>query len=43
MLNVECDMCGQRGRYYVHRLVERHAIDAKLFDWSDEMCAVASA
>jgi hypothetical protein len=26
VLNVECDKCGRRGRYHVHRLVERHGI-----------------
>jgi predicted nucleic acid-binding Zn ribbon protein len=36
--NVECDKCGRRGRYHVHRLVERYGIDAKLFDWSDADC-----
>jgi hypothetical protein len=25
--------------YHVHRLVERYGIDAKLFDWSDEITA----
>jgi hypothetical protein len=27
VLNVECEKCGRRGRYHVHRLVERHGID----------------
>ena len=36
VLNVECDKCGRRGRYHLHRLIERYGIDAKLFDWSDE-------
>ena len=43
VLNVERDECGRRRHYHVHRLVERYEIDAKLFDWSDEMSAVASA
>jgi hypothetical protein len=39
-LNVDCDKCGpQRGRYHRHRLIERYGIDAKLFDWSDEITA----
>ena len=38
-LNVECDKCGRRGRYHLHRLIERYGIDAKLFDWSDEITA----
>jgi hypothetical protein len=39
VLNVECDMCGRRGRYRLHRLIERYGIDAKLFTWSDEITA----
>ena len=39
VLNVECDKCGRRGRYHLHRLIERYGIDAKLFDWSDEITA----
>ena len=37
VLNVECDKCGRRGRYRLHRLIERYGIDAKLFDWSDQI------
>jgi hypothetical protein len=39
VLRVECDKCGRRGRYRLHRLIERYGIDAKLFDWSDEITA----
>src|SRR5215471_6397953 len=39
VLNVECDKCGRRGRYHLHRLIERYGIEAKLFDWSDEITA----
>src|SRR5215510_10927952 len=39
VLNIECDECGRRGRYHLHRLIERYGIDAKLFDWSDEITA----
>ena len=39
MLNVECSKCHRRGRYDVHRLIERCGIDAKLFDWMDEITA----
>ena len=39
VLTVECDRCGRRGRYHVYRLIERYGIDAKLFDWSDEITA----
>jgi hypothetical protein len=39
VLNVECDKCGRRGRYRLDRLIARYGIDAKLFDWSDEITA----
>ena len=39
VLNIECDKCGRKGRYHLHRLIERYSIDAKLFDWSDEITA----
>jgi hypothetical protein len=39
VLNVECDKCDRRGWYHFHRLIERYGIDAKLFDWSDEITA----
>jgi hypothetical protein len=39
VLNIECDKCGRRGRYRLDRLIERYGIDAKLFDWSDEVTA----
>jgi hypothetical protein len=39
VLNVQCDKCGRRGRYHLDRLIERYGIDAKLFDWSDEVTA----
>jgi hypothetical protein len=39
VLNIECEKCGRRGRYHLHRLIERCGIDAKLFDWSDEITA----
>jgi hypothetical protein len=29
-------LCSRRGRYHVHRLIERYGIDAKLFDWEPE-------
>jgi hypothetical protein len=35
LLNIECDKCGRRGRYHLHRLIEHYGIDAELFDWSD--------
>ena len=41
-LNVECDKCGWRGRYHLHRLIERYGIDAKLFEWSYEITADCS-
>jgi hypothetical protein len=36
VLNVECLKCR---RHHLHRLIERYGIDAKLFDWSDEITA----
>jgi hypothetical protein len=39
VFNIEFDKCGRRGRYHVHRLIERYGIDARLFDWSDEITA----
>ena len=39
VLTLECDKCGRFGRYHVDRLIERYGIDAKLFDWSDEITA----
>jgi len=39
VLAVECDKCGRFGRYHLERLIERYGIDAKLFDWSDEITA----
>ena len=39
VLNVECDKCGRRGLYHLDRLIERYGIDAKLFDWSDDITA----
>jgi hypothetical protein len=39
VLNVECDKCGRRGRHHPHRLIAHYGIDAKLFDWSDEITA----
>ena len=38
-LRVTCDKCARRGQYRVDRLIERYGIDAKLFDWSDEITA----
>jgi hypothetical protein len=26
-----------QGRHHLHLLIERYSIDAKLFDWSDEI------
>jgi hypothetical protein len=39
VLNVECDKCSRFGRYHLDRLIERYGLDAKLFDWSDEITA----
>jgi hypothetical protein len=39
VLKVECEKCGRRGRSHLDRLIERYGIDARLFDWSDEITA----
>ena len=39
VLRVDCDKCGRRGRYPLDRLIERYGLDAKLFEWSDEITA----
>src|SRR6516162_4378074 len=39
ILRIECDKCGRSGQYHVDRLIMRYGIDAKLFEWSDEITA----
>jgi len=39
VLRITCDKCGRSGQYRVDRLITRYGIDAKLFDWSDEITA----
>jgi hypothetical protein len=39
VLRVTCDKCGPAGQYRVDRLIEHYGIDAKLFEWSDEITA----
>ena len=39
MRRAECDKCVRFDRYYLDRLIERYGIDAKLFDWTDEIVA----
>jgi hypothetical protein len=39
LLGITCDKCGRSGQYRVDRLILRYGIDAKLFDWSDEITA----
>jgi hypothetical protein len=39
VLNIACDKCARAGRYHLHRLIERYGIDAKLFEWTDEITA----
>jgi hypothetical protein len=39
VLNVECAKSGRRRRYRLDRLIERYGIEAKLFDWTDEITA----
>jgi hypothetical protein len=39
VLHVECEKCGRRGLYHLDRLIAKYGIDAKLFDWTDEITA----
>ena len=39
VLRITCDKCGRSGQYRVDRLIMRYGIDAKLFDWLDEITA----
>src|SRR5215472_10278716 len=39
VLRITCDKCGRSGQYRVERLIIRYGIDAKLFDWSDQITA----
>jgi hypothetical protein len=39
VLRISCDKCGRSGQYRVDRLIMRYGIDAKLFDWFDEITA----
>jgi hypothetical protein len=36
---ITCEKCGRSGQYRVDRLIVRYGIDAKLFEWSDEIAA----
>jgi hypothetical protein len=36
VLRIQCEKCGRSGQY---RLTARYGIDAKLFDWLDEITA----
>jgi hypothetical protein len=37
VLRITCDKRGRSGQYRVDRLIMRYGIDAKLFEWSDEI------
>jgi len=39
VLRIECEKCGRSGQYRLDRLILRCGIDAKLFDWLDEITA----
>jgi hypothetical protein len=39
VLRITCDKCGRSGQYRLDRLIMRYGIDAKLFEWSDEITA----
>jgi len=42
VLRITCDKCGRSGQYRVDRLVMALRIDARLFDWPDEITADCS-
>jgi hypothetical protein len=39
ILRITCGKCGRSGEYRVDRLIMRYGIDAKLFEWSNEITA----
>jgi hypothetical protein len=39
VLRITCVKCGRSGQYRLDRLIMRYGIDAKLFDWLDEITA----
>jgi hypothetical protein len=39
VMRIACDKCGRSGQYRVDRLIMGYGIDAKLFDWLDEITA----
>jgi len=39
VLRITCDKCGRSGQYRVDRLIMRYGVDAKVFDWYDEIMA----
>jgi hypothetical protein len=39
MLRIVCDKCHRRGSYNAAKLVKKYGLDAKLFEWSDEITA----
>jgi len=39
ILRITCHKCGRSGQYHVDPLIMRYGVDAKLFDWSDEITA----
>ena len=39
VLCITCDKCGRSDQYRVDRLIMRYGIDAKPFDWLEEIAA----
>jgi hypothetical protein len=39
VLRIECEKCARSGQYRLDRPINRYGIDAKLFEWSDEITA----
>jgi hypothetical protein len=39
VLRIECEKCARSGQYRLDRLIMCYGIDAKFFEWSDEITA----
>jgi hypothetical protein len=35
VLRVECTKCGRKGRYHVHRLIEKHGRQGNMMKWRE--------
>jgi hypothetical protein len=37
VLRVECGRCGRKGRYSVHRLIEKYGRNANMMKWKEQL------